>query len=119
MEHDPLCPQPHCDFGEPDGDCMGYEDCWHWCQCSLISRIRNDERKRSDLYMQGYADGRSDAKELSEINATVYYNYGYNDGYTAAKRDAVEAVTNAGVGHDSKYQKEIDIFAIQSLGEEQ
>ena len=98
---------------------MGYEDCWHHCQCSLISRIRNDERKRSDLYMQGYADGRSDAKELSEINATVYYNYGYDDGYTAAKCDAVEAVTNAGIGNDSKYQKEIDIFAIQSLGEEQ
>ena len=58
----------------------------------IVEQVRDEERKRSDLYMQGYADGRTDAKELSEINATVYYNYGYDDGYSAALRDAVGAV---------------------------
>ena len=57
----------------------------------IVEQVRDEERKRSDLYMQGYADGRTDAKELSDINAKVYYNYGYDDGYAAARRDAVEA----------------------------
>ena len=44
MTHDPMCPQPNCDFGEPDGHCYGWEDCDHACQCWLIDRVRKDER---------------------------------------------------------------------------
>lgn len=36
--HHPLCPQPECDYGETDGECMGYEDCHHGCQCRLLAR---------------------------------------------------------------------------------
>lgn len=46
MIHDPFCPLPFCDYGEPDGECMGYEDCWHHCVCDIISEVRADERKR-------------------------------------------------------------------------
>lgn len=46
MTHDPLCPRPDCDYGEPDGECMGYEDCWHRCVCDVIARVRADERSK-------------------------------------------------------------------------
>lgn len=48
MNHDPLCPAPLCDWtGEVGNDCMGYEDCWHDCQCTLIARVREDERQQA------------------------------------------------------------------------
>ena len=47
MTHDPLCPRPLCDYGQPDGDCTGYEDCVHDCQCSLIAKVRADEREQA------------------------------------------------------------------------
>ena len=79
MIHDPMC--PFKDMGELNFIADDTNDCWG---CRLVAEVRQEERNRSDLYMQGYADGREDAKELSDINAQVYYNYGYDDGYAAA-----------------------------------
>lgn len=44
MSHDPFCLAPKCDYDSPNGDCFGYEDCWHRCECILISKVRADER---------------------------------------------------------------------------
>ena len=45
MTHDPLCPEPKCDYGSlNEGACYGYGDCTHWCQCDLITKVRADER---------------------------------------------------------------------------
>lgn len=44
MSHDPLCPTPLCDFGQPDAECQDPYECWHHCQCDLIARVREDER---------------------------------------------------------------------------
>lgn len=45
MTHDPLCPAPLCDWtGKVGTECMGYEDCWHDCQCTFIAKVRDDER---------------------------------------------------------------------------
>ena len=46
MNHDPLCPTPECDYGKPEGSCMGYADCLHHCQCRLIATTRTDEREK-------------------------------------------------------------------------
>lgn len=46
--HDPLCPRPLCDYGEPDGQCYGYEDCTHDCQCALIAKVRAYEQDRAE-----------------------------------------------------------------------
>lgn len=46
MAHDPLCPQPLCDYGQPDGECYGYADCWHHCECALIAKVRAEEVAR-------------------------------------------------------------------------
>ena len=47
MNHDPLCPTPECDYGKPEGSCMGYADCLHHCQCRLIATTRADEREKA------------------------------------------------------------------------
>lgn len=47
MTHDLFCPWPLCDYGQPDADCTGYEDCTHDCQCTLIAKVRADEREQS------------------------------------------------------------------------
>ena len=47
MSHDPFCLAPKCDYDSPDGDCFGYEDCWHRCECILISKVRADEREQA------------------------------------------------------------------------
>ncbi len=36
MTHLPECPEPFCDYGEPDGYCMGYPYCDHYCVCSAL-----------------------------------------------------------------------------------
>lgn len=48
--HDPLCPLPECDYGTADGDCLGYDDCLHQCQCDLIAKAdaRGEARGRAD-----------------------------------------------------------------------
>ena len=63
MTHDPLCPHTSV---SPDVCTL----------CTLIARVREDER--------GYA------KQTSA--AVMAYGEGKRDGYTAALRDAVEAV---------------------------
>jgi len=49
IDHDPLCPRPRCDYGigDPAFACMGYEDCEHDCQCTLIAQVRADERQKA------------------------------------------------------------------------
>ena len=47
MSHDPFCLAPKCDYDSPNGDCFGYEDCWHRCECILISKVRADEREQA------------------------------------------------------------------------
>lgn len=50
MTHDPFCPEPKCDYGSDNDDaCYGYEDCWHRCQCALITKVREDERKQESV----------------------------------------------------------------------
>lgn len=43
-DHDPLCPAPLCDFGNPDAECIDPYECDHRCDCALIARVREDER---------------------------------------------------------------------------
>ena len=36
MDHLPECPAPLCDYFDPNGKCMGYEDCEHLCCCAAL-----------------------------------------------------------------------------------
>jgi len=36
MDHLPECPAPLCDYFDPKGKCMGYEDCEHLCCCAAL-----------------------------------------------------------------------------------
>lgn len=36
MDHLPECPAPLCDYLDPKGKCMGYEDCEHLCCCAAL-----------------------------------------------------------------------------------
>ena len=47
MTHDPVCPQPKCDYGSFNDDaCHGFSECPHRCQCDLIAKVRADEKSR-------------------------------------------------------------------------
>ena len=49
MDHLPECPAPLCDYFDPKGKCMGYEDCEHLCCCAALraceQRVLNAARE--------------------------------------------------------------------------
>ena len=54
MIHDPLCPQPLCDYNETaDAECIGYGDCTHRCQCALIAKVRNETLAQAIAVVRG------------------------------------------------------------------
>ena len=62
-DHLPECPAPHCDYGEPNGECYGYEDCWHRCCCPELRACEQrvtDEHSEPDAY-RGWVKGYDDA----------------------------------------------------------
>lgn len=81
-DHLPECPAPHCDYGEPNGECYGYEDCWHRCCCPELRACE----QRVLL-----------SKPNIELSAVYGYEAGRSDGLNAA-RDAVAAVPIITIG---------------------
>lgn len=76
MTHDPLCPNI------PERWDTEQSILWHAkCECDLISRVRKDERGNvlrdapTSVFVKAFSDGRSS---------------GYDTGYAAALRDAVD-----------------------------
>ena len=80
MTHDPMC--PFKDMGELNFVADDSNNCWG---CRLITEVRQEERNRSDLYMQGYADGREDKSDISTSSGSTYED---------ALRDAVSIIEN-------------------------
>ena len=55
--HLPECPAPLCDWGLPDGECMGYEDCHHLCCCGAL-RACEQRIKQSITGLSWYSKAR-------------------------------------------------------------
>lgn len=79
MDHLPECPAPLCDYFDPKGKCMGYEDCEHLCCCAAL---RACERR----VFQEQIVGRQHDMVL-----------GYQRGLAAARR-AVQVLPKGGMG---------------------
>ena len=79
MTHDPMCPNI------PERWDVEQSILWHAkCYCDVIARVREDERDKGDLGLIEWGAER-----------------GYDDGYAAALRDAIEAVkTHADETHN-------------------
>ena len=62
MDHLPECPAPLCDYFDPKGKCMGYEDCEHLCCCAALraceQRVRMEDDDYAYVSAQAEADGR-------------------------------------------------------------
>ena len=103
MTHDPLCPNNDPRVQAAIAAAMqsvGAKPTGYCQFCPVIARVREDER--------GYA------KQTSA--AVMAYGEGKRDGYTAALRDAVEAVRQKTLLR--RRDSLLAIAAIEALGEE-
>lgn len=105
MTHDPLCPWPKCDYGQPDAECTGYDDCTHLCLCGLIAQSRADERERCGREAQeavARLDIRSDHRYT--VNDPAFHQ-AWRDGWQTGHDAAITATyalhdLRKGEGHD-------------------